>query len=41
MKKNNYQLSNTNITPVAVYENAKLQEKQIKQENKGLSGIYL
>ena len=35
MKKNNCQLSNTNITPVVVYENAKLQKKQIIAENKG------
>jgi hypothetical protein len=29
-----------NFKSAAVYENAKLQEKQIMQENKGKSGIY-
>lgn len=41
--QNNIQLSNQNnsdLTPVVVYENAELQKKQIKQENKGISGIY-
>jgi hypothetical protein len=28
------------LNPVATYENAKLQKKQILQENKGKTGIY-
>jgi hypothetical protein len=39
-KKNNNLSSNPNLTPVVVYENAKLQKKQIMAENKGKSGIY-
>jgi hypothetical protein len=33
-------MDNPNITPVVVYENAKLLKKQIMQENKGQGGIY-
>jgi hypothetical protein len=31
---------NNNLTPVAVYDNAKEQKAQIKEDNKGKSGIY-
>lgn len=32
--------NNNNFIPVAIYENAKLQQKQIMKENKGKSGVY-
>lgn len=32
--------NSNNLNPVATYENAKLKEKQIMQENKGKTGIY-
>lgn len=40
MKKNNNQSSNPNITPVVVYENAKLQKEQISDDNKSKCGVY-
>jgi group I intron endonuclease len=38
MTNNNF---NTGLNPVAVYSNAELQKKQILEENRGKSGIYL
>jgi hypothetical protein len=32
--------NNNNFTPVAVYDNAKLSNKQILQENQGKAGVY-